>query len=127
MKKLFAAFITVLYLGLSSGFAVNVHYCMGKIVSQKLNPEKTGKCGKCGMTNKGGCCEDELTLLKINDSHQANYSSYTFQQSFQLIPQDYTHFQAVPLYISPITSVQYSLPPEATYPSLYLLYKVFRI
>lgn len=127
MKKLLTAFIAVLYLGLSSGLAINVHYCMGKVVSANLEIEKHGKCGKCGMTAKKGCCQDELTVLKINDSHKANYNTFSFQPGFHLLPKNYSSLQVIPALNSIQQPVFNSSPPEGTYPSLYLLYNVFRI
>lgn len=128
MKKLLTAFVAVLYLGLSSGFAINIHYCMGKIISAKIDIEKSEKCGKCGMANKSGCCQDELTIVKISDSHQANYSSYNFHQFYFLLSKNFGEINGISQPdISQSIPVLSSSPPENTFPSLYLLYNVFRI
>lgn len=127
MKKLLTAIVAVLYLGLSSGFAIDVHYCMGKVVSVNLETKKSGKCGRCGMTAKKGCCQDQLTVLKINDSHKANYTSYSFQPGLYILSNNYSSLQFIPA----LNSIQQpeinSFPPENTYPSFYILYNVFRI
>lgn len=127
MKKLLTAFIAVLYLGLSSGFAINVHYCMGKFAGANVEISKSDKCGKCGMTAKSGCCHDEVTVLKINDSHKANYNSYSFQAAYYMLPKTYRLLPKVDLFDLGQQTAFSSSPPESHYPSLYLLYNVFRI
>jgi hypothetical protein len=58
---------------ITSGFTVNVHYCMGKISSVKLHASDSDACGKCGKPgSKGGdCCKDVHKFLKVDESHQA--------------------------------------------------------
>src|ERR1044072_4312735 len=71
MKKVFALFIAVLYLAVSSGLAVEIHHCMGKIADFSLKTSHSDKCASCGMlkgTNK--CCKDELKFIKIQDSYK---------------------------------------------------------
>ncbi|MEO7801829.1 MAG: hypothetical protein ABIR81_07510 [Ginsengibacter sp.] len=127
MKKLVTAIIAVLYLGLSSGFAVNVHYCMGKKAGAEVEISKSGKCGKCGMAAKPGCCQDQVTVVKINDSHKANYNSYSFQSAFYLLSKNYSFLQAKHFLSKDQLPVSSSSPLQGTYPSLYLLHNVFRI
>ncbi len=70
MKKILVAILAVIYLGVSSGVAMNIHYCMGKISSVDLMT-LNDKCGKCGM-KKGAnsCCKDEFKFFKLKDSHK---------------------------------------------------------
>ncbi len=70
MKKLQAIFLVVIYLSVSSGVVMNFHYCMGKIAEITLGKTQANKCGKCGMENTG-CCNDEVKVIKLQDSHQA--------------------------------------------------------
>ena len=69
MKKFLIATLAIIYLGVSSGFAMTIHYCMGKVSSVELLTNKD-KCGKCGMKTGTGCCKDELKVYKIDDAHK---------------------------------------------------------
>jgi hypothetical protein len=52
---------------LSTGFSVDIHYCMGKRLGASLHWKKNEKCERCGMTEKkGGCCSDETKFFKLN-------------------------------------------------------------
>jgi hypothetical protein len=79
VKKAFIAILALLYLAIASGVEMNIHYCMGEIASVEYSKSEKGLCGKCGMESKKGCCEDETTLLKIQDSHQSSQLSWAFQ------------------------------------------------
>lgn len=70
MKKVFITILALIYLVTSTGAAINIHYCMGKVVSVGLLHNNDGECGKCGMKAKGGCCKDENKIIKIKDSHK---------------------------------------------------------
>ncbi|MEI3798712.1 MULTISPECIES: HYC_CC_PP family protein [unclassified Chitinophaga] len=72
MKRFSAILFAVLYITLTSGFAVNVHYCMGKLASVDLQEAPADHCGKCGKSSKGmDCCKDEFKFCKVTESHQA--------------------------------------------------------
>lgn len=58
-----------LYLMLSTGVALNIHYCAGKISSITVNYKSDPNCG-CGGENKSGCCKDKQAYVKVKDSHQ---------------------------------------------------------
>lgn len=80
MKRFFAILFAVLYTTLTSGFAVNVHYCMGKLASVELQEAPADHCGKCGKPVKGmDCCKDEFKFCKVSESHQA---AKALQQDF---------------------------------------------
>src|SRR6202012_1106915 len=72
MKKFIVAIIAVLYMGISSGIAMDIHYCMGKETSVDFYGKgDNGKCDKCGMKDKKGCCGDEHKFYKLADSHKS--------------------------------------------------------
>ncbi|MBC9913963.1 HYC_CC_PP family protein [Chitinophaga varians] len=73
MKRFFAIFFAVLYTLLTSGFTVNVHYCMGKLASVKLqNVPDEDQCKRCGRPVKSmDCCKNEVKFCKVTTSHQA--------------------------------------------------------
>ena len=74
MKKFFISIFAILYLGLSSGFALNVHFCMGKVSSIDFFKASEKSCGKCGMKHMKDCCNSKLIVAKISNSQQPAYS-----------------------------------------------------
>jgi hypothetical protein len=56
----------------SSGIAMEIHYCMGEKAGIDYYKNTDDKCGRCGMKeqNKKGCCSDDHKFVKIQDSHQ---------------------------------------------------------
>ena len=129
MKKCLLSLITFLYLMLSIGFSMDVHYCMGSRVGIDFFKENDGKCEKCGMAEdeKGsGCCSNQHAFYKIAESHK-HINSYCFSApTFEaLLPKPYQFFgyHNYPL--------QYNLTTEEVVvfgsPPLYLRYRVFRI
>lgn len=69
MKKTVALILAFMYLGLTSGLAVNIHYCMGKIADVQLDAYKETSC-ECGKGKKMPCCNHQYEVLKVNDAHQ---------------------------------------------------------
>lgn len=63
MKKIFAFFLVVIYFIVSTGFVVNVHYCMGKLSSIKI--EQPAKKCCCKKPHKN-CCKTEQQLVKLS-------------------------------------------------------------
>ncbi|WP_160711874.1 HYC_CC_PP family protein [Chitinophaga solisilvae] len=83
MKRFFAILFAVMYTLLTSGFTVNVHYCMGKLASVKLHSAPEDMCGKCGKPVKGKeCCKNEIKFCKVTETHQA---AKAIQQSFTVV------------------------------------------
>lgn len=70
MKRPIAILISFLYLMLSSGVGLNVHYCAGKVSSISLNYKKDANCG-CAENTKKSCCHDKQAFIKVKDSHQS--------------------------------------------------------
>ncbi len=69
MKKAVALILAFLYLGLTTGLAVDIHYCMGKIAGVELEyASKAQKCNSC--KTQMPCCGDKYQLVKVNDEHQ---------------------------------------------------------
>ncbi|HVI45656.1 MAG TPA: hypothetical protein VM802_12335 [Chitinophaga sp.] len=82
MKRFLAIFFAMLYTLLTSGFSVNMHYCMGKLASVKLQSAPADMCGKCGKPTKGmDCCKNEFRFCKVTETHQA---AKALQTDFQL-------------------------------------------
>ncbi|MBO9730820.1 MAG: hypothetical protein J7623_19425 [Chitinophaga sp.] len=82
MKRFFAILFAVLYTTLTSGFTINVHYCMGKLAGIDLQETEAHECRICKMPAKGmDCCKDESKFCKVTESHQA---AKALQQNFSL-------------------------------------------
>ena len=62
----------------SSGIAMEIHYCMGKEAGVDFYKNSDDKCGRCGMKeqNKKGCCSDDHKFYKLDDSHQKAVTEY---------------------------------------------------
>ena len=67
MKKPLSILLLVIYFVVSTGFTVNLHYCMDQFHSWELGTAEEDKCATCGMdTTKGsGCCRDEVKTVKL--------------------------------------------------------------
>ena len=78
MKKLLLSIITLIYLGVSSGIAMEIHYCMGKRAGVDLYAGKTDKCGRCGMAEKKGCCNDEHKFYKLSSDPKTVANDHDF-------------------------------------------------
>lgn len=62
----------------SSGFAMEIHYCMGKREGVDFYKTAEDKCSRCGMKEKkGGCCNDEHRFYKLADAHKNVFNNYT--------------------------------------------------
>lgn len=70
MKKLLLILLTAVYMLSASGLAMQIHYCMGEKVGLEFFSHKDEKCGKCGMTERKGCCSDEHRFFKLSIDHQ---------------------------------------------------------
>ncbi|MDB5251753.1 MAG: hypothetical protein JWP27_922 [Flaviaesturariibacter sp.] len=66
VKKALAAILLLAYFMVSTGFTVNLHYCMNKFQSWDVGAAKE-KCGRCGMKVRkaSGCCRDEVKVVKL--------------------------------------------------------------
>jgi hypothetical protein len=69
VKKVMLSILTFLYLMLSTGIAMEVHYCMGKKIGTDFFHDCDGYCGRCGMEEKDdGCCRDEIKFYKYTEN-----------------------------------------------------------
>jgi len=80
MKKLLITITALVYFAVSSGATVNLHYCMGKLMSWDLSAKSKGKCDSCGMEKTGhkGCCHDEHKQLKVEKDQKVSESAFQF-------------------------------------------------
>lgn len=74
MKKLFVLIVCIVYLAVSSGVIINLHYCMNRLASADFFDTQEKQCGKCGMDihDSDGCCRDEVQFLKMDDDQRTS-------------------------------------------------------
>ncbi len=128
MKKFLIAIVALLYLAVSSGLAINIHYCMGKVASAGFFHNDSGQCGKCGMkSNNDGCCKDEFKMVKLNDLHQLFNNDINISVSPDLLNTCHNNFNSDLTAVQLSSQVHNNSPPDSGNPSLYILHCVFRI
>ncbi len=130
MKKLLITITALVYLTVSSGATVNLHYCMGKLMSWDLSRESKNKCGSCGMEKAGhkGCCKDEQKMLKVDKDQKVTETAFQFL-SISSVATTVTHIE-LPLIYSCILVADIAAahaPPEMGGMPIFILNHNFRI
>jgi hypothetical protein len=129
MKRLVVSILLLVYFTVSTGFVVNLHYCMDKINSIEFGSAKEDKCGKCGMPvkDKKGCCREEAKVIKLQqDVVAAHFVQFNFVAATAILPPS-------PIFIEPVQLAevfptnQAHAPPLISKQYTYLLNCVFRI
>lgn len=113
----------------SSGIAMEIHYCMGEKAGVDFYTNTSDKCGLCGMkeSKKHGCCNDDHKFVKIQDSHQHanNYLNFTIGDVAIIAP--FISYDCVlPGAYAPGFITNHS-PPLYSKPPARILHGVFRI
>jgi hypothetical protein len=128
MKKMLTILTLLAYFTVSTGFVVNMHYCMDRFHSWELGGQVSERCDSCGMSaKKNSCCHDQVKLVKVSqDASQAFYDVYAFSAP-ALVP-------ALPVqYLAPteLSQPQFAWPihgpPLLSKQDTYLRNGVFRI
>ena len=111
----------------SSGIAMEVHYCMGKKAGVDFYKTADHKCARCGMKNKAGCCHDEHKFYKLSDAHKNVFNGYKNDVSNIAIIKN---FNTLNIIISPVVAtriLQQGAPSRYNYIPLFIKHCVFRI
>ena len=129
MQQKIAAALCAFYLITVIGFAVNMHFCSGKLSSVKLN--ETAKCSACkgedSIAKKHDCCETSSVVAKIKDSHEAGFKVQLPQDfSITLFLRERFSFLAESVSTFAITNAWNKAPHLSSIFSLHLLNCVFR-
>lgn len=124
MKKIIVTIFAFLYLAVSSGATVHLHYCMGKLVKWELFHKKdNGKCSKCGMaksSSKDGCCKDENKLVKIEKDQRVAEAACSVQLFSVAISVSFVETPVVPvLFVTKACPVSNS-PPRSPLVAVYI-------
>ncbi len=128
MKKIYIVILAVVYLAVSSGIALELHYCMGDRAGIELYGSSSETCGKCGMTEKDtGCCHDEFKFYKISDSHKTVSNDIDLTASFVAVVNDHYLYNWHVPDNSALTAVNNHSPPDVTEPSACIMNCVFRL
>ncbi|MBL7698170.1 MAG: hypothetical protein JNK79_08430 [Chitinophagaceae bacterium] len=127
MKKALVLLLAVVYITLTSGVAVNVHYCMGKITGKTYGVEADHQCDRCGMEKKSGCCETEHRLVKADDDHIYTPSVAAKAPVIVAITTAYPAFFTPVAVTPPHATPRYHAPPGIQTDDLCVLHSVFRI
>ena len=127
MKKATLSIITFLYIMLSIGFSMDIHYCMGKREGVDFFKVVDGKCGKCGMPeDETGCCSNHHSFYKIVDSHKHISPLFFSILSFDVInPKAYSIVTFSPLIYRAKGSIKDI--PDICSPPIFIRNCVFRI
>ena len=130
MARVILTISTFIYLVFSSGWVLDVHYCMNKISSVHLFETKPEQCSKCGMDAKEseGCCHDEQQVVKlVQDQRTPETFTYTITApaSFEAAV-DFATYTTLWKSEQQVVLVAYD-PPEYPSQELYLLNRVFRL
>jgi hypothetical protein len=73
MKRVVAIILMLLYFTTSVGATLQLHYCMGDLVSKTIFGGNSRICSKCGMKKKPGksnCCNDLTVSFKSDTKHR---------------------------------------------------------
>jgi hypothetical protein len=130
MKKLLVTILSIVYLTVSSGATVNLHYCMGKLANWDLSASQSNQCGFCGMkkAKHKSCCKDEQKKLQIEKDQKTSESVFQFVQNSTAVV--LVHHAIVPVfYFSSIavqTPVAHAPPDTGSVPD-YIRFCHFRI
>ncbi len=127
MKKIFISIFATFYLGLSCGFAFNVHFCMGKFSSIDFSKNSEKNCGKCGMKHMKDCCNSKVIVAKITNFQQPAYSEVNVKSPV-IATIDHTHYS----FIKPVAQIfqatfNNTSPPKSSGAFLCILNSVFII
>ena len=100
MKRTFVILFSMLYASLSTGLALNIHYCQGEIEDIFFaGQEEESSC--CATTccekpeeTKPSCCEDEVVLIQFSGEQVVTTQKFLEKESFDGITQSIVHSPA---------------------------------
>ena len=84
MRKLTFSLVVAVYLLLSTGVVVQLHYCMDRLAAIGLfTSDHQATCDDCGMEmdQDNDCCHDQTDVIKLVQDQTANQiPNYQFKQ-----------------------------------------------
>jgi len=92
VKKIIQISFAVIYFFLTTGFTVTLHFCGGEVsdVSIVRTHGDEDPCGCEPTSCMDSCCLDDVTTIKLSDSHksEAKFEPNSFQFVIALIPSE---------------------------------------
>lgn len=127
MKNIGLIFFSVLYLFITSGLMLRLHYCGGKLKTISINARDIEK-GCCGNKKKSKrCCHEKTASVKIKDSHQHTVyqkaPSSVEANNFLLPAALFDFSQPISILIAP----DYHAPPIAYRTPIFIFIRVLLI
>lgn len=122
--------MSLFYLLITSGFVVNVHYCMGRLASVELGSKDSSVCGFCGMEENDFCCSTDEQIYKVDNEHQQPFASFAFDNAGA---DDIISLPFYQEFLSPVLSerttlsTKYHSPPDPKSNQVFLYHCNFRI
>lgn len=113
----------------SSGIAMEIHYCMGERAGADLYGTSSDKCGRCGMKeqNKAGCCHDDHQFYKLEDSHKKTVNDISYDiGSTAILTEIPVYDWNLPVERS-VAVIHNNAPPGYIKPPARIFHGVFRI
>ncbi len=130
MKRVLLSIFVLVYFTVSTGFTVNLHYCMDNFQSWEFGASEDEACGKCGMpaSENESCCRDEVKVMKLQvDPLQSTAVSFASHVD-QLTQATSFPYTLIPLRHYTIRGQHYAhSPPLLSKQDTYLQIRVFRI
>ena len=129
MKKILILFFSILYIVVTTGFSINMHFCGDNLIELSINSstKEENCCGKKEI--KKGCCTDKNTTIKVADKHLIKHKSKLISKKVDTSKQNFCFAQiTVPLHFDKKTERKenYSPPPPPKTP-IYLKIEVLTI
>jgi hypothetical protein len=130
MKRFIAFILAVLYLSVSVGATIRLHYCMGELVSTTIFGGDSKTCPKCGMekhSEKSNCCKNINITIQSDKKLLAHQVAQGLEKGLTIAAIQYPNQPEIFLN-SNIFSLTTSThkPPFLSYP-IYLHIQNFRI
>lgn len=83
LKKVFALFLSVIFVASAMQLTINAHYCGNELESIGFSPGKC--CCDDGAAMKDDCCKNETHQLKINDDFSPSALLIIPQTEFNVV------------------------------------------
>ena len=130
MKRVLVSLFILVYFTVSTGFTVNLHYCMDSFQSWEFGGDEDDSCGKCGMptSEKGTCCRDEVKVMKLQQDPVPSVAVSLPVGFDHFVQTLYFTYKLSPLHNYTIRGQHYAhSPPLLSKQDTYIAIGVFRI
>ncbi|MBC7902269.1 MAG: hypothetical protein H7Y27_02565 [Gemmatimonadaceae bacterium] len=129
MKKLLSIATLFIYLAISCGIVMQVHYCMGERIGSSIGITQKDDhgCAKCGMkSGKSECCHEEVKLLKLDDSKKTVNSVPECSPAETPVREYYMSSPFMHLSTGAMDE-EVECPPDISQPTTFILHRSLRI